>query len=47
VSKLRPFDAVTEAMPHYPLDEAFVAEVPEELQPMWRDWRASKSPGLP
>ena len=34
--------AVAEAMPHYPLDEAFVAEIPAELQPMWAGWRAAR-----
>jgi hypothetical protein len=32
-------DAVAEAMPHYPLDEAFAAEVPVELQSAWASWR--------
>jgi hypothetical protein len=36
-------DAVAEAMPHYPLDAAFVAAIPDELQPHWREWQASKS----
>jgi hypothetical protein len=31
-------DAVSEAMPHYPLDEAFAAAIPAELQPMWAVW---------
>lgn len=30
--------AVAEAMPHYPLDAAFVAELPEELLPLWKAW---------
>jgi hypothetical protein len=35
-------DAVAEAMPHYPLDAAFVAELPEELRPMWAEWQARR-----
>jgi len=34
--------AVAEAMPHYPLDEAFVAELPAELRPMWAEWSATR-----
>lgn len=34
--------AVAEAMPHYPLDEAFVAELPAELKPMWAEWSATR-----
>jgi hypothetical protein len=34
-------DAVAEAMPHYPLDDAFAAAIPPELQPMWREWRST------
>ncbi len=36
-------DTVAEAMPHYPLDTRFVAELPEELLPMWREWNDSRS----
>ena len=32
-------DAVEEAMPHYPLDEAFVAAIPDELTQFWAMWR--------
>ncbi|KPL68919.1 hypothetical protein SZ64_12910 [Erythrobacter sp. SG61-1L] len=32
-------DAVAEAMPQYPLDEAFEAAIPAELVDMWREWR--------
>jgi hypothetical protein len=32
-------DAVAEAMPHYPLDVAFVAELPEELLALFQEWR--------
>ena len=32
-------DAVAEAMPHYPLDEGFVAAIPPELLPFWQAWR--------
>lgn len=31
--------AVAEAMPQYPLDEAFVADIPDVLRPFWRSWR--------
>lgn len=31
-------DAVAEAMPQYPLDAAFIASVPAELQPYWTAW---------
>lgn len=33
-------DAVAEAMPHYPLDAAFVDSIPPELIPYWEEWRA-------
>jgi hypothetical protein len=33
-------DAVAEAMPHYPLDAAFVDSIPGELIPYWEEWRA-------
>ena len=32
-------DAVADAMPHYPLDDAFVTELPEELMPLFEQWR--------
>lgn len=32
-------DAVTEAMPHYPLDDAFIATLPEDLLPYWASWK--------
>jgi hypothetical protein len=35
-------DAVEEAMPHYPLDAAFVDSIPEELLPYWREWRDTR-----
>jgi hypothetical protein len=35
-------DAVAEAMPHYPLDEAFAAAIPAELQPIWAEWRSRR-----
>jgi len=34
--------AVAEAMPHYPLDDAFAATIPPELEPLWREWRAGR-----
>lgn len=33
-------NAVAEAMPHYPLDDAFTATLPPELTPFWEAWRA-------
>jgi hypothetical protein len=35
-------DAVAEAMPHYPLDGAFAAALPAELEPLWQEWRAGR-----
>lgn len=32
-------DAVAEAMPHYPLDDAFAAGLPAKLLPHWQEWR--------
>lgn len=32
-------DAVAEAMPHYPLDDAFAATIPEELRAYWNAWK--------
>lgn len=37
--------AVAEAMPHYPLDEAFVAALPAELDAVWRGWLARHGSG--
>jgi hypothetical protein len=37
-------DAVSEAMPHYPLDEAFVAGIPAELVPHWQEWITGRKP---
>ena len=31
--------AVAEAMPHYPLDAAFEANLPGDLRPIWEAWR--------
>lgn len=36
-------DAVVAAMPHYPLDAAFEAALPDELRPFYEDWRANAS----
>lgn len=33
-------DAVAEAMPHYPLDTAFEAAIPADLETYWQAWRA-------
>ncbi len=33
-------DTVAAAMPHYPLDAGFVAEIPDGLMPCWEAWRA-------
>ena len=35
-------DAVAEAMPHYPLDDAFIAGIPGELRPYWDTWRSRR-----
>lgn len=35
-------DAVEEAMPQYPLDDAFIAAIPPELTGHWEQWRAGK-----
>lgn len=35
-------DAVADAMPHYPLDGAFVASIPPELIGFWRSWEARR-----
>lgn len=32
-------EAVAQAMPHYPLDAAFAQSIPQELAPLWREWR--------
>lgn len=41
-------DAVAEAMPHYPLDDDFVAALPGELAPFYREWRdGSNAPRPP
>ena len=37
-------DAVAEAMPHYPLDAEFVAELPVELLPFWDEWGGQTPP---
>lgn len=37
-------DAVAEAMPHYPLDAAFAADIPAELAPMWQLWESRRPP---
>jgi hypothetical protein len=37
-------DAVAEAMPHYPLDSNFEAELPEDLVPYFAEWRAQFTP---
>ena len=34
--------AVSEAMPHYPLDAAFVASLPDELAPHWEGWQSQR-----
>ncbi|MEZ5710324.1 MAG: GSU2403 family nucleotidyltransferase fold protein [Blastomonas sp.] len=32
-------DAISEAMPHYPLDEEFLQGLPSELMPYWHEWK--------
>lgn len=34
--------AVAEAMPQYPLDRAFVAQIPDELQSYWQAWSSAR-----
>ncbi|WBY16715.1 GSU2403 family nucleotidyltransferase fold protein [Erythrobacteraceae bacterium WH01K] len=36
-------DAISEAMPHYPLDEEFLEGLPSELMPYWLEWRQHKT----
>ena len=36
-------EAVAEAMPHYPMDEEFLSELPSELTPYWKEWRQGRS----
>ena len=36
-------DTVLEAMPHYPLDGAFEASLPDELCPYYEEWRSTTS----
>lgn len=38
-------DAVVEAMPHYPLDEAFEASIPLDLQAMFENWQKNTTAG--
>jgi hypothetical protein len=33
-------NAVDEAMPQYPMDKSFEAEIPDELVPSYRKWRS-------
>lgn len=40
-------DAVAQAMPHYPLDGAFIAALPAELVPHLAEWQAASPPALP
>ena len=35
-------DAVSKAMPHYPLDGRFEAEIPDELAGAWKQWQARR-----
>ncbi len=35
--------AVAEAMPQYPIDPAFVATIPPELQPYWQGWAETRA----
>jgi hypothetical protein len=36
-------DAVQRAMPHYPIDAEFEAEIPEELFPYYKEWQSAPS----
>ena len=38
-------DAVVEAMPHYPLDEAFEAAIPPDLQEIFENWQKNTTAG--
>jgi hypothetical protein len=38
--------AIEKAMPHYPLDEAFTAQLPPELLPHFEEWRAAQQSDL-
>lgn len=38
-------DLVAEEMPHYPLDDDFAAELPQELASYFEQWREEKRPG--
>lgn len=38
-------DAVAEAMPHYPLDEAFEAAIPPDLQAIFENWQKNTTAG--
>jgi hypothetical protein len=38
-------DAVATAMPHYPLDDRFVAEMPVELLPHFQEWQGQRTDG--
>lgn len=40
-------DAVARAMPHYPLDAAFRAQIPAELMPMMEAWQERGGSALP
>lgn len=40
-------DAVAQAMPHYPLDDAFVQSIPPELIGHFEQWRSQSSVGAP
>jgi hypothetical protein len=37
-------DAISARMPHYPLDDAFRAELPAQLLPFFDAWRGRSSP---
>ena len=36
-------DAVADAMPQYPVDQAFETEIPEELRPHFDRWKARRA----
>lgn len=36
-------DAVSSSMPHYPLDENFVGQLPDELRPHFEAWREARA----
>ncbi|MGN6356832.1 MAG: GSU2403 family nucleotidyltransferase fold protein [Novosphingobium sp.] len=36
-------DVVAALMPQYPLDDGFIADIPDDLRPIWEEWSASRT----